>query len=166
MICLPSIAKPSVEGNTLTVTRKPKSTAATASWAEPRGTYSDIHIRVCERLGSVCRDHKVDTSVSRTTTIITDLRTDQLYTYRLQLYDRGDLVYASQEVLNSHSGDNGGGDGNHAHVIGALGGLLVVAIVVIVALSLVVLMQRRQILTSMSYLLDMIITFNCGFSLF
>ena len=167
MIYSPTSAKPTVEGDTLTVTRKPKNTAATASWAEPRGSYSDIHIRVCQRSGSVCLDHKVDTAVSKTITLIVDLRTDQLYTYRLQLYDRGDLVYESQQVLSSHSGDNGGGDDNNAHVIGALGGLLAVAIVVIVALSLVVLMQRRQILnTSMSYLLDMIITFNCGFSLF
>ena len=162
MICSPSLAKPSVEGDTLTVTRKPTSTAATASWAEPRGSYSDIHIRVCERSGSVCRDHKVDTSVSRTITLIVDLRTDQLYTYRLQLYDRGDLVYESQQVLSSHSGDGGGGDGYNAHVIGALGGLLAVAIV---ALFLVVLMQRRQNL-SKSYLLDMIVTFNCSFGLF
>ena len=165
MIYSPTLAKPTVEGDTLTVTRKPTSTAATASWAEPRGSYSDIYIRVCQRLESVCRDHKVDTSVSRTITLIVDLRTDQLYTYRLQLYDRSDLVYASQDVHSSYPGDDCGGNGCNAHVVGALAGLLAVAVVVIVALSLVVLMQRRQNL-SKSYLLDMIITFNCGFSLY
>ena len=99
------LVKPFVSGNKLNVVRGVKSTFADASWLEPQGLYSDIRISVCEKPDGDCRHHEVNTSVSRTRTRIRNLDADKLYTYTLQLYDAGDLVYTSQAVHSSPPGE-------------------------------------------------------------
>ena len=93
---------------TLTVVRGTKSPFADASWLEPQGLYSDIKISVCEKSDGDCRHHEVNTSVSRTHTRIRNLDADKLYTYTLQLYDAGDLVYTSQAAHSSTPGEFNG----------------------------------------------------------
>ena len=95
------LGKPTLVENSLTVVRKPKSTVANASWAEPHGAFSAINISVCETAAESCRQHAVNTAVSNTTTLIRELHADKTYTYILQLYDNGDLVYSSQKAKSS-----------------------------------------------------------------